>query len=213
MVLLMGIAAEFRGLIAASIPHIIDLLQNDNCLVRRAAVEALSKLSMHGMSLIWSGMALLTSITAEFRGLIATSIPQIINLLKDDIEFVRWSAVAALSKFSAHGMSPICSGMAPLMSIAAEFRDFIAISIPRIIDLLQDYEPYVSDAVDALSELSKHGMSLIWSGMVPLTSIAAEFRGLIATSIPQIINLLKDNAELVRDAAVRALSKLSEHSI
>jgi hypothetical protein len=46
--------------------------------------------------------------------------------------------------------------------------------------------------------------------MASLTSIAAEFRGLIVTSIPQIINLLKDNDWGVRDVAVGALSKLSE---
>jgi hypothetical protein len=64
MASLTSIAVEFRGLIATSIPHIIDLLQNDNYLVRRAAVEALSKLSEQGMLLIWSGMVALTSIAA-----------------------------------------------------------------------------------------------------------------------------------------------------
>jgi hypothetical protein len=49
--------------------------------------------------------------------------------------------------------------------------------------------------------------------MASLMSIAAEFRGLIATSIPQIINLLKDDDQSVRDAAVGALSKLSEHGM
>jgi hypothetical protein len=103
--------------------------------------------------------------------------------------------------------------MVSLTGIAAGFRGFLATSIPQIIDLLQVYEPYVSDAVDALSKLSKHGLSLIWSGMAPLTSIAAEFRGLIATSIPQIINLLKDDDQSVCDAAVGAFSKLSEHGV
>jgi HEAT repeat protein len=103
MASLTSIAAEFRGLIATSIPHIIDLLQDDGLFVSDA-VDALSNLSKHGMSLIWSGMAPLTSIAAEFRGLIATSIPHIINLLEDDNELVRWSAVATLSEFSAYGM-------------------------------------------------------------------------------------------------------------
>jgi HEAT repeat protein len=49
-------------------------------------------------------MASLTSIAAEFRGLIATSIPHIIDLLKDNSEFVRRSAVVELLGFSAHGM-------------------------------------------------------------------------------------------------------------
>jgi HEAT repeat protein len=104
-------------------------------------------------------MVSLMSIAAEFREFLATSIPQIIDLLQDDNEMVRGSAVAALSEFSAHGMSPICSGMASLTGIAAEFRGLIATSIPHIIDLLQDEEPDVRNAsVDALSKLSKHGM-------------------------------------------------------
>jgi HEAT repeat protein len=104
-------------------------------------------------------MVPLTSIAAEFRRPIATTIPQLINLLEDYNEFVRWSAVAALSEFSAHGMSPICSRIASLMGIAAEFRGLIATSIPHIIDLLQDDEPNVSEAsINALSKLSEHGM-------------------------------------------------------
>jgi hypothetical protein len=49
--------------------------------------------------------------------------------------------------------------------------------------------------------------------MASLTSIAAEFRGLIATSIPQIINLLKDDDQSVRDASVDILCKFSEHGM
>jgi hypothetical protein len=49
--------------------------------------------------------------------------------------------------------------------------------------------------------------------MASLTSVAAEFRGLIATSIPQIINLLKDDDQSVRDASVDILLKFSEHSM
>jgi HEAT repeat protein len=50
-------------------------------------------------------MASLTSIAANFRRYIEMfSIPHIIDLLKDNSEFVRRSAVVALSGFSAHGM-------------------------------------------------------------------------------------------------------------
>jgi HEAT repeat protein len=45
----MSIAAEFRGSIATSIPHIINLLNNRDSNVRRAGAEALSKLSEQGM--------------------------------------------------------------------------------------------------------------------------------------------------------------------
>jgi hypothetical protein len=159
MALLMSIAAEFRGLIATSIPHIIDGLLGDELYVRNESVGMLSEFSAHGMSSICSHMVLLTGIAAEFRRLIATSIPQIINLLQDDNKLVRWPAVAALSEFSVHGMSSICSGMALLMSIAAEFRGLIVTSIPHIIDLLQEDELNVRNAsVHALLELSEHGM-------------------------------------------------------
>jgi HEAT repeat protein len=104
--------------------------------------------------------------------------------------------------------------MASLTSVAAEFRGLIATSIPHIIDLLQDDEPLVCAAsADALSKLSEHGMEPIWSGMVSLTSIAAEFRGLIATSIPHIIDLLQDDEPNVSEASINALSKLSEHGM
>jgi HEAT repeat protein len=104
--------------------------------------------------------------------------------------------------------------MASLTSIAAEFRGLIATSIPHIINLLQDDEPDVGyAAVGALSKLLEYGMSLVWSSIVSLTSIAGKCQGLIATSIPQIINLLKDDDGTVRDAAVGALSQLLEHGM
>jgi hypothetical protein len=49
--------------------------------------------------------------------------------------------------------------------------------------------------------------------MASLTSVAAEFQGLVATSIPQIINLLKDDDLSVVDMSVDLLLKFSEHSM
>jgi hypothetical protein len=49
--------------------------------------------------------------------------------------------------------------------------------------------------------------------MAPLTSIAAELRVPIGTSIPQIIDLLKDNDGGVCLMSVRVLSRLSEHGM
>jgi hypothetical protein len=49
--------------------------------------------------------------------------------------------------------------------------------------------------------------------MVQLTSISAEFREFLATSIPQIISLLKDDRRHVHSAAVAALLKLSKQGI
>jgi HEAT repeat protein len=47
---------------------------------------------------------LLRRVAAEFRGFIETSIPHIIDLLKDNDKDVRSASVAVLSKFSEHGM-------------------------------------------------------------------------------------------------------------
>jgi hypothetical protein len=49
--------------------------------------------------------------------------------------------------------------------------------------------------------------------MASLTSNAAEFLGSIATSIPQIVDLLKDSDSNGRTAGVEALSKLSEQGM
>jgi hypothetical protein len=48
--------------------------------------------------------------------------------------------------------------------------------------------------------------------MASLTSIAAEFRWFIGTSIPQIVDLLKDSDVFVRGAGAKALSQLSKQS-
>jgi hypothetical protein len=49
--------------------------------------------------------------------------------------------------------------------------------------------------------------------MAPLTRIAAEFRAFIGTSIPQIIDLLEDDSEILRCESEDALLKLSEHGM
>jgi HEAT repeat protein len=101
--------------------------------------------------------------------------------------------------------------MASLMNIAAELRGSIGTSIPQIVDLLKDSEGRVRVAcTNTLSKLSEQGMSHILSGMGSLTNIAAELWGSIGTSIPQIVDLLKDSEGRVRVACVNALSKLSE---
>ena len=51
------------------------------------------------------------------------------------------------------------------------------------------------------------------SGMESLTNIVGNFHGLIANSLPQIICLLKDDNESVREASVEVLSKLSRHGM
>ena len=49
MVSLTSIVADFRSFIAASLPQIISLLEDDDMNARYASVNLLSKLSEHGM--------------------------------------------------------------------------------------------------------------------------------------------------------------------
>ena len=51
------------------------------------------------------------------------------------------------------------------------------------------------------------------SVMTLLMRIAVNFRGSIATSFPQIIDLLKDDNPGAREASVNVLLELSEHSM
>ena len=51
-----------------------------------------------------SVMESLTSIVADFHGLISNSFPNIIDLLPDNSDSVRWASVKVQSKLSKHGM-------------------------------------------------------------------------------------------------------------
>ena len=130
--------------------------------------KALSRLSAQGIQHLRSGIALFTSIAAEFRRFIGTCIPQIVDLLKDASSDVRTEGAKLLTILSEQGMSRIWPGMVSLTSIAAEFRRFIATSIPQLTDLLDDNNSDVRvEGVKVLSKLSEQGMELIWSGMLP----------------------------------------------
>jgi HEAT repeat protein len=79
------------------------------------------------------------------------------------------------------------------------------------VDLLKDNDMFVSwTSVEALAKLSEQGNISVQSGVVSLTSIAAEFRESIRPSIPQIVDLLKHSDNFVPSAGVEALAKFSE---
>ena len=97
---------------------------------------------------------MLTSIVAEFRPLIGTLIPSIINILAG------WEIAAdALYKLSKHSKRVDLSVLALLISVLAEFRPLIGKAIPQIIDLLKDEDEDVRMAVTntllKLAEYSK----------------------------------------------------------
>lgn len=105
---LTSILAEFRGSVGRFIPQIAALLKDSASHVRRAGVEALSKLSVQGMFHIWSSMAPPTSIAAELRESIG---PQIVDLLKHDNWVARVASAEAFSKLSEQGLLHFWSGM------------------------------------------------------------------------------------------------------
>jgi HEAT repeat protein len=109
----------------------------------------------------------LTSIAAEFRESIRASIPQVVDLLRDNDMFVGWAGAEALAKLSEQGNISVQSSVASLMSVAAEFQESIRPSIPQIVDLLKDNDSSVCKAgEEALAKLSEQGniSPLLWCG-------------------------------------------------
>ena len=93
----MEVTAEFRPTIATIIPAVVTLLKDDERSVRVACVEALSTLSEQDRTAHLSCLTLLMTVIAEFRSLIATGIPVIVDLLKDGRRGVRAVYTEALS--------------------------------------------------------------------------------------------------------------------
>jgi HEAT repeat protein len=211
--LLMMIIAEFQPLIASAIPEIVKLLKHTGWEVRKADVDALSRLSEQGKTVNHlSDVALLMTIIAEFRPLIATAIPEFVNLLKDSDVAVRWGGKNTLSQLSEQGKTVKLSDVALLMTTIAEFRPLIASTIPEIVKLLKHTGWEVRQAgVNALSQLSKQGKIAQLLDVALLMRMLAEFRPLIGAAIPEILELLKDREWEVCLAGVDALSPLSEH--
>jgi HEAT repeat protein len=95
---------------------------------------------------------------AEFRSLIATAIPVIVDLLNDSKDTVRAACTGALSTLSEHGKIPNLWSLTLLTTIIAEFRSLIVPAIPGIVTLLKDDQWDVSQAAaNALLKLSGQG--------------------------------------------------------
>jgi HEAT repeat protein len=159
--LLMTIIAEFRPLIGPAIPEIVKLLKHNGPEFRQIAANTLLQLSEQGKTAKLFNVALLITIIAEFRPLIATAIQEFVNLLKDSDGVVRWAGKDTLSHLSEQGKTVKLSDVALLMTIIAEFRPLTASAIPDIADLLKHSEGFIRQAgVDVLSQLSKHGKTV-----------------------------------------------------
>jgi HEAT repeat protein len=211
LVLLMSFVAEFRESIVPAIPQIIAFLSDrdrDVCLV---GCNALSKLSVHGKNIIYSGLAFLMSSVAEFRVSIGSAIPQIITFLSDSNSDVHSVGGEVLLKLSEQGKTIKYSGLALLMSTAAEFRESIGSAIPQIITFLSDSNSHIRSAgAVALSKLLEQGKNTKYSGLALLMSTVAEFQESIGSAIPQIITFLSDSNSDLRLVGAKALLKLSE---
>jgi hypothetical protein len=98
-------------------------------------------------------------------------------------------------------------------SVTAEFRESIRAIVPQLLSVLKDTDKDVrSEGLGALSKLSKHCMPPILAGTVS-NDIEAGFRASIATSIPQILALFKDNNRSVRHVGVKAVSEVFEQGM
>jgi hypothetical protein len=108
--------------------------------VSLGAAEALLTLSDHGKTANINIMlsALLMTISAEWRPLIGTAIPKIVDLLKDSNEYMRWMYVNVLNKFSKQGKRTNLSGLTLLMTFIAGLQHLTGPAVSGIVDLLND---------------------------------------------------------------------------
>jgi HEAT repeat protein len=211
LALLMSSVAEFRESIVTAIPQIIAFLSDKDWDIHSVGCNALLKLSEQGKNINYSGLALLMSSVAAFRGSIVSAIPQIIAFLSDSNSNIRLAGARALLKLSEHGKNIKYSGLALLMSTIAEFQESIGSAIPQIIIFLSDSNSYVRSAgAVALSKLLQQGKNIEYSGLTLLTITVAAFLEPIGSSIPQIIAFLSDSNSYVRLAGASTLLKLSE---
>ena len=96
--------------------------------------------------------------TVEFRPLIASAIPDIINLLEDSDWRIRIACAYAVSILSKEGKTVNTSGLILLITVIVEFRHLIGLVISRIVNLLQDSDRTARQAGgNTLSKLSRQG--------------------------------------------------------
>jgi HEAT repeat protein len=150
------------------------------------------------------------TVIAEFRPLIESVIPEIVNLLKNSNQEVRRAGTYTLCKLSGRGETANFIGSSLLMKIIEEFQRLIGTTIPEIVDLLKHNNRRVREAgADILSELSEQSKTANLWGLTLLMRMIAKFRSLIIHAIPVIVDLLKDDDLSIRITCVNALSTFS----
>ena len=155
-------------------------------------------------------MALLIKIIAEFRKLIGTAIPDIIQLAKESSR-ERGGAAEALLTLSNDGKTANISVPALLMKIIVDYRPLIQMAIPGIAKLLTETTGVGQmAAAEVLSRLSEQGKTSQYILSTFLITITAEFCSSIGPAVPLIVKLLKDSPQMVYKA-VDTLSNLSAH--
>ena len=97
-----------------------------------------------------------------------------------------------------------------LITIIAEFRSLFSPAISIIAQLDSGRGDPVA-CLTVLSIFSAQSKDSQFIRSTLLIIIIAEFRHLIVPAIPKIVNLLKDNNEIIRMASVKALSTFSAH--
>ena len=208
---LMTILAEFRPSIGPAIPEIVELLKHNGSEICETAANTLSQLSEQGRTAKLFNVALLMTIIAEFRPSIGLAIPEIVELLKHNGAEVRDIAAYTLSQLSEQGKTTKLFNVALLIAIIAEFRPLIATAILEFVKLLKDSDEVVRwGAKNTLSQFSEQGKIAKLSDVALLMTIIAEFRLLIGSAIPEIVQLLKHSEGFVREIAAYTLSQLSE---
>jgi HEAT repeat protein len=85
----------------------VNLLKHSNWNIRKAGIDALSKLSEQGEILNSLSLALLMKFIAELRCLIASAMLKLVDFLKDGDTKVRLATALALQELSERGKEAI----------------------------------------------------------------------------------------------------------
>jgi HEAT repeat protein len=125
-------------------------------------------------------------IEAGLRQSVLASIPQILDLLKDNKRpSARAVGAEIVAKLSKEGNLDFQRGVS-LKGIAAQFCECIRVAIPRIGELLTDNNEYVRSAVvRALAKLSKQRDISVHSAVVSLKSMQLSSEGRLRPPSPR----------------------------
>jgi HEAT repeat protein len=207
--------AEFREVIARTIPSPNELLDDSYSDVRAKIIELFGKLANHGECQLKSCCGIADQeYEAEFHKAVTDMIPSFIKLFEDNNPLVRNQTVEVIGKLVKHGEYQLkyCCGIAN-QEYEAEFHEAVIGTVPSLIGLIEDKNwLFRSRAIEVIGKLANHGESQLENCRgVADRDYEAEFREGITSAVPLLIKRFNDEKRQVRREAVKIIGKLGNH--